>query len=89
MNKALASDGRVHGHDEVEAVLDALKEDLAVVDVDVELPLQGVVDEHAGLDVDVVILRVPVRLEGDRHAVPTFRVDVPQAVSHTLDDTLG
>ncbi len=67
MNKALASDDRVHGHDEVEAVLDALEEDLAVVDFDVELPLQGVVDKHSGLNVDVVI-HVPVRLEGDRRS---------------------
>ena len=46
----------MHGHQEVEAVLDALQEDLAVVNVDVELSLQGVVDQHTGLNVHVVIL---------------------------------
>ena len=73
----------------MEAVLYALPEDLAVVDVNVELPLEGVVDEHAGFDVYVVILRVPVRLEGHEHAIPTLRVYVPQAVAHTLEDALG
>ena len=51
-----SSDSSMHGHDEVEAVLDALEEDLAIVDIDVELSLEGIMDEDAGLDVDVVIL---------------------------------
>ena len=79
----------MHGHDEVEAVLDALEEDLAIVDIDVELSLEGIMDEDAGLDVDVVILRVPVCLECHRYAIPTLGVNVAEAVTHTLDDALG
>ena len=78
----------MHGHDEVEAVLDALQEELAVVDVDVELALEGVVHEHAGLDVDVVALTVPVGLEGNWHTVPSLGVRMAEAVTHTLDDSL-
>ena len=83
------SDGGVHGHDEVEAVLDTLEEDLAVVDINVELPLQGVMHQHAGLYVNVVVLRVPVGLEGNWNAIPTFGVEVAKAISNTLYNTLG
>ena len=79
----------MHGHDEVEAVLNALEEDLAIVDIDVELSLEGIMNKDTGLDVDVIILRVPVRLEGHRHAIPTLGVNVAEAVAHTLDDALG
>ena len=79
----------MHGHDEVEAVLDALEEDLAVVDIDVELPLEGIVHQHAGLYVNVIVLRVPVGLECDRYTVPAFRVQVAETISNTLNDALG
>ena len=46
----------MHAHDEVEAILDRLEQVLPVVDVDVELAFHGVVDEHARLNVDVVVL---------------------------------
>ena len=79
----------MHGHDEVEAVLDTLEEDLTIVDIDVELSLEGIMDEDTGLNVNVVILRVPVRLVGHRHAIPTLGVNMAEAVAHTLDDALG
>ena len=84
-----SSDGGMHGHDKVEAVLNALEEDLAIVDIDVELSLEGIMNKDAGLDVDVVIFRVPIRLEGHRHAIPTLGINVAEAISHTLDDALG
>ena len=79
----------MHGHDEVEAVLDTLEEDLTIVDIDVELSLEGIMDEDTGLNVYVVILRVPVRLVGHRHAIPALGVNMAEAVAHTLDDALG
>ena len=79
----------MHGHDEVEAVLDTLEEDLAIIDIDVELSLECIMNEDAGLNVNVVILRVPVRLEGHRHAIPTLGINVAEAVAHTLNDALG
>ena len=78
----------MHGHDEVEAVLNALEEDLSVVDIDVELALEGVVDKDAGLDVNGVILAVPVGLEGNWHAVPSLRVAVAESITNGLDDSL-
>ena len=86
---AAQSDGGVHGHDEVEAVLDTLEEELAVVDIDVELSLKGVMHQNTGLDVNVIVLRVPVGLEGDGYTIPALRVEVAETVSNTLYDALG
>lgn len=79
----------MHCHEEVEAVLDALEEDLSVINIDVELALECVVHKHAGLDVDHVVLAVPVCLEGDWHTVPSLRVAVAQSITDGLDDSLG
>ncbi len=79
----------MHRHQEVEAVLDALKQDSAIVNIDVELALESIVHEHACLDVDVIVLTVPVGLEGHGHTVPTLGVGVSEAVTHALDDALG
>ena len=61
---------------------------LAVVDVDVELALDGVVHDHASLNVELVVLVVPVGLERDRHAFPAVRVAGTEAVTATSDDAL-
>ncbi len=45
--------------------------------------------QHTGLNVDVVILTVPVGLEGNWHTVPSLGVEVAQTVTHTLDDALS
>ena len=87
--RGVASDCGVHRHDEVEDVLDGLEQVLAVVDLNVKFVLDGVMDEHARLDVHLVVLVVPVRLECDRHAVPPVGVDVAQALAANLDDALG
>ena len=78
----------MHGHDEVEAVLDALEEDLAIVDIDVELTLKGIVNKHTCLDINVIVLRVPVSLEGNWDSIPTLGVEVAEAVANTLYDAL-
>ena len=83
------SDGRVHGHDEVEDILHGLEQVLPVIDLDVELVLDGVVDEHARLHAHLVVLVVPVRLERDGHSVPAVRVDVAKSLAADLDDALG
>ena len=84
-----SSNGCVHRHDEVEAVLDALQQESPVVNIDIEFTLEGVVHQHAGLDVNVIIFRVPVCLEGYRDTIPSLRVSMSQAVSNTLNDALG
>ena len=79
----------MHRHNEVEAILNALQKESSVIDINVEFAFECVMNEHAGLNVNVVILRVPVGLEGDRHAVPSFRVRMSQPVTHAFNDALG
>ena len=76
-------------HDELEAVLHAHQQVLAVVDIDVELPLDGVVDQDAGLHANLVVLRIPVGFVRDGYSLPSVGVHVSQAFSHALDDSLG
>ena len=68
--------------------MDTLKEDFAIINIDVELSFKSIVDEDASLDVDVVVLRVPVGLVGHWYTVPTIGVDMAEAISNTLNDAL-
>ena len=79
----------MHGHDEMEAILYRLEQVLAVVNLDLELSLHGVVHHDASADVGVVLLVVPVGLERDGDAVPPLGVDVSESVAAHLDDPLG
>ena len=83
------SDGSVHGHHEVEHVLNGLKQVLAVIDLDSEFGLNGVVDEHASLDVHAVVFVVPVSLECDWHTIPAVSINMAKSVTADLDDALG
>ena len=84
-----SSNGCVHRHDEVEAVLHTLEQESPVVDIDIEFTFEGVVHQHASLDVNVIIFRVPVCLEGYGDTIPSLRVSMSQSVSNTLNDALG
>ena len=77
----------MHAHDEMEHILDRLKNVFAIVNVHVELAFNRIVHKDTGTQVVVVVLIVPVRLEGDRYAVPTVWVDVAEAVTAAPDDT--
>ncbi len=72
----------------MEAVLDTLNEDFAIININVELSLKSIVNEDASLDVDVVVLRVPVGLESHWNTVPTLGVHMTEAISNTLNDAL-
>eukprot|EP00356_Strombidium_inclinatum_P002479 CAMPEP_0170479510 /NCGR_PEP_ID=MMETSP0208-20121228/720_1 /TAXON_ID=197538 /ORGANISM="Strombidium inclinatum, Strain S3" /LENGTH=133 /DNA_ID=CAMNT_0010751913 /DNA_START=20 /DNA_END=418 /DNA_ORIENTATION=- len=85
----IGSDGGVDTHQELEATLHTVQELSSLVDVDVEFSLQGIVDQHAGADVDVVGLRVPGRLVGDGHTVPSVGVDLAKSLSYASDHSLG
>ena len=61
---------------------------LSVIDFHIELALNAIVNQNARLDVHVVVLIVPVRLECDRDAIPALRVGVAQTVTANLDNTL-
>ena len=73
----------------MEAVLHTLEQQSSVVNIDIEFALEGVMHQHAGLDVDVIVLRVPVSLEGNGHTIPSLWVSMSQSVTYTLDDALG
>eukprot|EP00355_Strombidium_rassoulzadegani_P001289 CAMPEP_0168613184 /NCGR_PEP_ID=MMETSP0449_2-20121227/3318_1 /TAXON_ID=1082188 /ORGANISM="Strombidium rassoulzadegani, Strain ras09" /LENGTH=61 /DNA_ID=CAMNT_0008653805 /DNA_START=77 /DNA_END=262 /DNA_ORIENTATION=- len=60
----------MEGVDVVEGGLDAIDQDLPVVDVDAELPLEGVVHQDTGPDAERVVLSVPVGPVGDGDALP-------------------
>ena len=62
---------------------------LPVVDLDIELVLDGVMHQNASLDTELVILVVPMRLERDWDTVPAVGIDVAQPVAANLDDALG
>ena len=62
---------------------------LSIVDLDIEFAFYRVMDEHARLDVHIVVLVVPVRLERDRHSVPALRIGMAQSVTTDLDYALG
>ncbi len=78
----------MHGHDEMEAILDALKQDSTIININVELSLEGIVDKNASFNVDVVVLGVPVCLEGNWHTIPTVRVTVTKTITNNLNDAL-
>ena len=84
-----SSNGCVHRHDEMEAVLHTLEQKSPVIDIDIEFTLEGVVHQHASLDVNVIIFRVPVCLEGYGDTIPSLRVSMSQAIPYTLNDALG
>ena len=78
----------MHRHDKVEAILNTLKEDLAVIDINIELSLEGIMNEDASLDVDVVVLGVPVCLESHWYTIPTLGVNVTETITHAFYDAL-
>ena len=73
----------------MEAVLHTLEQQSSVVNIDIELALECVMHQYASLNVDVIVFRVPVCLEGYGDTIPSFRVGMSQAVTDTLNDTLG
>ena len=68
--------------------MDTLKEDFAIININIELSLKSIVDEDACLDVDIVVLRVPVGLEGHCDTVPAIGIDMAEAISNALNDAL-
>ena len=76
-------------HYEVEHILDGLQHHLPVVDVDVELALNGVVHEDAGSEAVFVVFIVPVGLVCDGYTVPAVGVNMSEAFSTDTDNALG
>ena len=76
-------------HDKIEAALDRLQQDLLVIDIDIELPLNGVVDQDARLHANVIVLKVPAGLKSYGHALPSVGIGLAQSVADYLYDPLG
>ena len=83
------SDSGMKTHDEVEGILDRNNEILPVVNVNVELSLQGIMNKYASLNVDIRIFTVPVGCECYWHSVPSLGVHVSQSISNALYDSLS
>ena len=62
---------------------------LSIINLNAEFALDSVMEEDTRLDVHLVILIVPVGLEGDGDTIPAVGVDVTQAVAAALDNALG
>ena len=76
-------------HYELEAIFDGLEQVFPIVNLDVEFVFEGVVDQHARLNVHLVEFVVPVRSVGDWDAIPALRVSMAQAIANNLDDAFG
>ena len=60
-----------------------------IIDLNVEFVFEGVMDQHARLDVHLVQFVIPVRLESDWDTIPSVWIDVAEAIATNLDDALG
>ena len=72
----------------MEAVLYTLEKNFTIVNIYVELSLQSVVNENACLDVNILILWIPVGLESDGDTIPTLGISMAEAVTNALNDAL-
>ena len=79
----------MHAHNEMEAVLDTLQEDLSIIDINVEFAFEGIMNEDASLDIDIIILTVPVGFEGNWDTFPSVGVGMAESFTDSLDNSLG
>ena len=76
------------GHDELKGILNALDQDLSIVNVQVEFSLDSVVNQNARFQVNESALPIPVSLESDWNPLPAVVVHVSQSVPAALDQPL-
>ena len=76
-------------HEEVETTFDTVKQMLSVIDIKIEFSLQSIVDQDAGLDIDLVALRVPGGLVGNGDSLPPVGVDLSESLADASDNSLG
>ena len=62
---------------------------LSIIDSDIEFSLKNVMNHDAGLDTDLIILRVPVSLVGDWNTVPSVWVRVSESLADAPNDSLS
>ena len=73
----------------MEHILNGLEQVLPVINLNVEFILDGVVHQHAGPDVHLVIFTIPVGLPCDWHAIPSVRINVTKAIAAALNNAFG
>ena len=76
-------------HHEVKTILNRLQKNLPIINVQIELPLQSIVNHNARLYVDIATLTVPMSLKSNWHPIPPLRINVPQPVPTTLYKSLN
>ena len=79
----------MHTHDEVENILYRLENHLSVVNINVELTLDGVVHQDASSEAVLVVFIVPVSLVCDGNTVPAVGINVSKAFSTHTDNALS
>ena len=79
----------MHRHDVIESSLDTVDQDFPVIDINAELPLEGIVDHDAGPHTQHLVLSVPVGFVGDWDSVPSDMVNFPESISDAPDNPLG
>ena len=84
-----SSDSSVDTHDELEAIFDADKKVLSVINIEAELTLECIMHMDASLDADLVVLTVPIGLVGDWNTVPAVGVNTSELRTDTSNDTFG
>ena len=84
-----SSDSSVDTHDELEAILDADKKVLSVINIEAELTLESIMHMDASLDADLVVFTIPVGLVGDWNTVPAVWVNSSKLSTDTSNDTFG
>ena len=76
-------------HNEGEGFFNTTEQNFLIININTELSLNGIVDENAGSNTDLIILSFPVCLEGDWNSIPSVSIDLPKSLSTSLDHSLS
>ena len=66
------SNGSMHAHDEMEHILHTLHKNLAIINLNIEFVFNCIVNHNASLDIQLVVLVVPMRFESDWNTIPSI-----------------
>ena len=75
-------------HDELEDVFHTLEEMLSVININVEFTFNGVVNQDACLNTDLVTFGVPVSFIGDWDSIPSVRINMSQSFTDASNNSL-
>ena len=82
------SNSSVHAHDPMEDILHTLHENLTIINLNIEFVLNCIMNHNASLDIQLIVLIVPVRFESNRNSIPSVWINVTQSFATNLYDSL-